>query len=235
MFKSSFRCFTLIEMLVVIGIIAILASMLSPALRKTLATTHKTSCVNNYRQIGVAFNMYSSDYNGYLPPSRFGNPSTNGYKYMDWQSQLLLYSDPGWTETQRYSVKRRRTTIYWCNVTPVPTNGTEFALRDDEDLFRCAMRAGIDGKTDANGNATAYSARPRGKSAASPGKSMLVIECYRATSNTGEWNWHNYSGSVPHNATTNILYLDYHVDAQPKILIPQNQYDVFWGIEKKGQ
>ena len=67
--EKSCKClnFTLIELLVVIAIIAILASLLLPALSKARASVKRTACVGNMRQIYSAAMFYVGDYNGYLP------------------------------------------------------------------------------------------------------------------------------------------------------------------------
>ena len=66
--KASSRRFTLIELMVVISIIAILASMLLPALNEAKEVAKTSVCLNRLKTLYLAQNMYANDENGSVPP-----------------------------------------------------------------------------------------------------------------------------------------------------------------------
>ncbi len=67
------RGFTLVELLVVIGVIALLISILLPVLNKARTAANVTKCLSNIRQLGLATTMYLSENKGRLPDAMYNN------------------------------------------------------------------------------------------------------------------------------------------------------------------
>ena len=85
--KSAYHRFSLIELLVVIAIIAILASILMPALSAAKAKAKEKFCLNNMKQLGLAFTMYAGDNDDWVCPS-----DENGTALGWWYVKTLTYT-----------------------------------------------------------------------------------------------------------------------------------------------
>ena len=118
---QSRSAFTLIELLVVIAIIAVLASLLLPAVARTKSQASRVQCLSQMRQIGLATMMYADDHDGELPRS---SHSAMAFGQLPWGYALVPYllgkeytrPDALWTnlfDTLYHCPKERRQTNEW--------------------------------------------------------------------------------------------------------------------------
>ncbi len=85
------RAFTLLELLVVVAIIGILASLLVPLLGRVQESGRESKCVSNLRQIGAGISLYVGDHNSCLPAASLSKETQNTSGDVMWSKQLGPY------------------------------------------------------------------------------------------------------------------------------------------------
>ena len=92
--RAKRSAFTLIELLIVIAIIAILASLLLPTLARAKSQAHRIKCTNNHRQLFLAWSMYQDDNDGRLTLNLRGSDT----RTLCWVESTIHGDTPGFTD-----------------------------------------------------------------------------------------------------------------------------------------
>jgi prepilin-type processing-associated H-X9-DG protein/prepilin-type N-terminal cleavage/methylation domain-containing protein len=121
--KESRTAFTLVELLVVIGIIAVLIGLLVPAVQKVREASARLACLSNMKQLGLALHGFH-DANGFLPAGMvtqlnvqdsFHTGFTTLLPYIEQDNVHRLYSyDSPWYDVANYEAVRHEVKIFYC-------------------------------------------------------------------------------------------------------------------------
>ena len=228
--------FTLIELLVVIAIIAILASMLLPALAKAKAAAHKIACVNNLKQIGLAMQMYGNDYEDSLTP---GWTVING-KWCGWAHLIAPYTGDG--ESAEDAVDRNLCRTDGKGNLLAPELGKLYSCPSNTFRTFGQIRASSDCLTGNYGqNTTILGAPPEASATYNVFKTKKSTSLNEPSFTAMLWDGQTdapviYKGQLEydagiwcqisylHNRSANLLFVDGHVDSQNLRAFPDIAY-----------
>ncbi|MGN6626257.1 MAG: type II secretion system protein [Tepidisphaeraceae bacterium] len=221
------HAFTLVELLVVIGIIALLIAMLLPALHRARSAAVMTKCMSNHRQVMQAMLMYVNDNRGRLPPQSHNELVTPPYGLSYWYSDRILgkYLSAVHLKTSDASTKNTAP-VTLCPALPVPTALDNVATGFDHWVgigivacYDCGwLRTSI-----ASANVSYARIRDASRllmfvdvnqdSSSAPGRSVLFEQFYEGDASPRSWAGSKRSVAYRHNHQTVASFADGHTES----------------------
>lgn len=209
--------FTLIELLVVIAIIAILASMLLPALSKARAAAQAIKCTSNLKQLGLTEILYANDSSGiWTLPATDVKYGFNGVNAGSWASQLVIL--------KYIAQPKNGSHQFFCPGDPL--TGTDY--------ISYSFNIGMPPYNDPG----PYSKPPIPEKISVPSSSVAFMENYNNLPRSVWWIFENAGiardcAFVPyhHGQASNMLFFDGHVEPA-RTQSPADQFKIDWYHDK---